>query len=61
MHLAAILYYRFGKRRDLVGPMISGDAEFPGAWPASRDDTMLRLRALVIAAACAGVVTWIVR
>jgi cytochrome b len=61
LHLAAILYYRFGKRRDLVGPMISGDAEFPGAWPASRDDTMLRLRALVIAAACAGVVTWIVR
>jgi cytochrome b len=61
LHLAAILYYRFGKRRDLVGPMVSGDAEFPDNWPASRDDTMLRLRALVIAAACAGVVTWIVR
>lgn len=61
LHLAAILYYRFGKRRNLVGPMVSGDAEFPGAWPASRDDAMLRLRALVIAAACGGVVAWIVR
>jgi cytochrome b len=61
LHLAAILYYRFGKRRDLIGPMVSGDAELPGAWPASRDDAMLRLRALVIAAACGGMVTWIVR
>ena len=61
LHLAAILYYRFGKRRDLVGPMVSGDAEFPGTFPASRDDAMLRLRALVIAAACAGVVAWVVR
>jgi hypothetical protein len=52
LHLAAILYYRFGKRRDLVGPMLSGDAEVHGAWPASRDDAMLWLRALVIAAAC---------
>jgi cytochrome b len=61
LHLAAILYYRFGKRRDLVGPMVSGDAAFPAAWPASRDDAMLRLRALAIAAACGGVVAWIVR
>ena len=61
LHLAAILYYRFGKRRELVGPMLSGDATFPDAWPASRDDARLRLRALVIAAACGGVVAWIVR
>jgi len=61
LHLVAILYYRFGKRRDLIGPMVSGDAAFPAAWPASRDDAMLRLRGLVIAAACGGVVAWIVR
>lgn len=61
LHIAAILFYRFGKHRDLVGPMLTGDAEFPSSWPASRDDAMLRLRALLIAAACGGLVAWAVR
>ena len=61
LHLVAILYYRFGKGRDLVRPMVSGDAEFDAAFPPSRDDAALRLRALVVAAACGAAVAWLVR
>ena len=61
LHLAAILYYRFRKGKNLVGPMLSGDAGFDAAHPASRDDAPLRLRALVVAAACAAAVAWLVR
>jgi cytochrome b len=61
LHLVAVLYYRFGKGKDLVRPMLTGDATVPGTHPASRDDAMLRLRALVIAAACAAAVAWLVR
>ncbi|HYF58733.1 MAG TPA: cytochrome b/b6 domain-containing protein [Burkholderiaceae bacterium] len=61
LHVAAIAWYRFAKRRDLVGPMIVGDATVAGSWPPSRDDAMLRLRALVVAALCAGAVAWLVR
>ena len=61
LHLVAILYYRVGKGRNLVGPMLTGDASLPQPFPPSRDDTMLRLRALVIAAACGGAVAWLVR
>jgi cytochrome b len=61
LHIAAILFYRIAKRRDLVGPMLHGDAPgLPGEMP-SRDDLSLRLRALVLAALCAGAVAWLVR
>lgn len=61
LHLVAVLYYRFGRGRDLVRPMLTGDAEAAAGQPASRDDAALRLRALVIAAACAAAVAWLVR
>jgi cytochrome b len=61
LHLVAILYYRFGRGRDLVRPMLTGDAEVAAGQPASRDDAALRLRALAIAAACAAAVAWLVR
>lgn len=61
LHVVAILYYRFGRRHDLIGPMFSGDAPVSGGHPASRDDAALRLRALVVAAACAAAVSWLVR
>lgn len=64
LHVAAILYYRFARRQNLIRPMISGDALVPetvkASNPASRDDAGLRWRALFIALACAGVVAWLV-
>jgi len=60
LHVAAILYYRFARGRDLVRPMIGGDAWAVGDAQPSRDDTALRLRALAIAAACGAAVAWLV-
>lgn len=61
LHLVAIAYYRFGRGQRLVAPMVTGDAQFPTPQPESRDDVVMRLRALVIAAACAAAVAWLVR
>ena len=61
LHVAAILYYRFAKRKDLVRPMLDGDARFESPFPASRDDAALRARAVAVAAACAAAVYWLVR
>jgi cytochrome b len=61
LHVAAIVYYRVVRGRDLIGPMIVGDAPASGLYPPSRDDAALRLRALAIAAACAAAVAWLVR
>jgi len=60
LHLAAIVFYRVAKQRDLVGPMLTGDAALPGNPPPSRDDLRLRLRALVVAAICGAAVWWLV-
>lgn len=61
LHVAAILYYRFVKKQDLIRPMLGGDARLDASFPASRDDAALRGRALVVAAACAAAVWWLVR
>lgn len=61
LHVAAILYYRLKKGRNLVGPMISGDKPLPPGTPAARDSAGTRVLALVLAAACAAAVTWVVR
>jgi cytochrome b len=54
LHLVAIAWYLIVKRRNLIGPMITGDANVQPAAQASRDDFWLRLWALLIAAGCAG-------
>jgi cytochrome b len=36
LHVAAILYYRFAKKQDLVSPMIRGTAELPQGVPPPR-------------------------
>lgn len=61
LHVAAILWYLLRRRQNLVRPMIVGDKEVAHAARASRDDAGSRLVALVVLAAAAGVVTWIVR
>jgi len=60
VHLGAIAYYAIARRRNLVTPMIAGDAPVTlpgvaGAAPA-RDDAPMRLRALALLAASAAAV-----
>lgn len=56
LHLGAVLFYRFAKRRDLIGPMFSGDKSLPAHVPASNDSVATRLFALTLLAACAAAV-----
>lgn len=60
LHVAAIVYYRVVRGRDLIGPMVTGDAPAAAGAVPSRDDAGLRLRALVIFAGCAALVGWLV-
>lgn len=60
LHVAAIVFYRVGKGRDLLRPMVTGDKPLPAGTPAARDGMAMRGLALVLAAASAGIVTWVV-
>jgi cytochrome b len=60
LHVAAILFYLWKKKDNLVRPMLRGDKEVVHAARASRDDAMSRLAALVLLGLCAGFVTWLV-
>lgn len=59
LHLAAIAFYFFVKRDNLVRPMITGDKSGIAA-PSAQDDRSMRLRALILAATAAGLVAYIV-
>lgn len=61
LHVAAIVWYRLARRKDLVGPMLGGDKRLPPGTPASRDDAATRVVALMLAAACAAGVVAMVR
>lgn len=61
LHVAAVVFYRLRHQQDLVGPMVSGDKLLAGAVPASADTRLTRVRALAVAAACAGLVVAVVR
>ena len=60
LHLAAVAAYYRVQKNNLVMPMIGGDKLLPEQVPPSRDDAASRLAALVLLAACALVVRWIV-
>lgn len=60
LHVAAIAWYFFARRRDLVTPMLSGDKALPPGVPASRDSAATRLLALGLAAAAGAGVAWVV-
>ncbi|MFN3566514.1 MAG: cytochrome b/b6 domain-containing protein, partial [Burkholderiaceae bacterium] len=60
LHLAAVAYYFFAKRENLVGPMVTGDKRGVAAEPA-QDDALVRARAVVLAALAAGLVAYIVK
>ncbi len=61
LHLSAIVFYRVVRRDKLVGPMLHGDKPLPAGTTPSRDDARARLLALVLFAACAMAVWWLVR
>lgn len=56
LHVAAILYYRLRRGRNLVTPMLLGDKTMGGPVPVSRDDARSRALAAVLMALCAGLV-----
>jgi cytochrome b len=60
LHVAAVVYYLVAKKRNLVRPMWDGDKPLPESVPASADGGAARLLALVLLAACAGGVAWLV-
>ncbi|HRO61756.1 MAG TPA: cytochrome b/b6 domain-containing protein [Burkholderiaceae bacterium] len=58
LHVAAIAYYRFVRREALVGPMLTGDREIPGATEddSAGDAARERLLGLVLFVASAAIV-----
>lgn len=61
LHMAAILYYRFVRQKNLVTPMIDGDKPLPPGTPASQDSLATRGLALLLAAGCAALAVWVYR
>lgn len=53
LHIAAIAFYYFGKKKNLVTPMITGDQEVAFDAPAANDTLKMRLLAVGVLAACA--------
>lgn len=60
VHVLAILFYKWVKKDNLVTPMVLGDKRVEAPAPSSRDTASTRLVALMVCAACAGVVYVIV-
>lgn len=63
LHLCAIVWYRVVRGRQLIGPMLHGNAspgEEAGVEPA-RDDARVRLGAVTLAVICAALAWWIVQ
>lgn len=60
LHILAVLYYLFVKKRNLVAAMISGDKQLPAELPNSADTLGTRTLALLLIAACATGVAWVV-
>ena len=61
LHIAAVLFYLWKKRDNLIRPMLHGDKWLAATVAPSRDDAASRLRALVIFAACGALVAWLVQ
>ena len=60
LHLAAIAYYYFCKKENLVRPMLSGDKEVDYDAPLADDSWKMRALALLLLAVSAGVVAYVV-
>jgi cytochrome b len=58
LHVLAIVAYLL-RRKNLIGPMITGDKTLPAGTPASADGLAQRGLALALAAAALGVASWV--
>ncbi|MFN7122865.1 MAG: cytochrome b/b6 domain-containing protein [Hydrogenophaga sp.] len=63
VHVAAIAFYKWVKKDNLVHPMVVGDKQVAAglAVPQARDSTASRVLALVVLAVCGGAVAWLVQ
>lgn len=61
LHVAAVLFYLWKKRDNLIKPMLDGDKVLARPAAASRDDSASRLLALCVLAACGAFVGWLTR
>ncbi len=61
LHLLAVLYYAVVRKKILVQPMIGGDKALPAHVPASTDNVVTRLLALVVAVLCAAGAWWVAK
>ncbi len=56
LHIAAILFYLYKKKQNLIRPMLTGDKQLSQPMPAARDDTKKRTQAFLLYICCLGVV-----
>ncbi|MFM2399321.1 MAG: hypothetical protein RL341_1478 [Pseudomonadota bacterium] len=60
LHVAAVLYYLYKKRENLIGPMISGNKYSPHGGHAANDSWGSRVFAALLLGACGAGVWWVV-
>lgn len=63
LHVVTVLLYLWKKQENLIKPMVLGDKELAEGMRVvpSRDDSGSRVAGIIVFAACAGAVTWVVR
>jgi len=61
LHVAAILFYLWRKKENLVRPMIVGDKRVHTGVQPSRDDALSRIAAAMVLGICGALVAWLVR
>jgi cytochrome b len=59
LHIAAILFYLYKKKENLIKPMLDGDKHMPLPVEPSKDTAGSRIVALVVLAICGGFVYWV--
>jgi cytochrome b len=59
LHIAAILFYLYKKKENLIRPMINGDKEMAQAIESAKDTVGSRIAALLLLLACGGFVYWV--
>lgn len=61
LHIAAILFYLYKKKENLIRPMLDGDKQLALPVLPSRDDAASRAVAAVVLGGCAAGVWWVVK